>query len=138
MLSGLNTYSYVSNRPLSFVDPMGLAEVCWSWGGNWPHKFICVGDECAGRWPWDGENPTCPDKGIILDEEKSDALVCTDDDGGDSECEKNAFDQCVLEYINTKSQCAKYNYSTYNCIAWVDSVRWICRKKAKQLCPKGK
>ncbi len=132
---GLNTYSYVSNRPLSFVDPMGLAEVCWSWGGNWPHQFICVGDECAGRWPWDGMYPNCPSKGRILDEEKNDALFCTDDDDGDSECEKTAYDQCVLEYIHKIDQCTIYDYMNYNCIQWVTHVREMCRSIAKEKCP---
>jgi hypothetical protein len=97
-----------------------------------------VGENCAGRWPWDGDSPPCPGKGRILEEPKSDALFCTDDDGGESECEKSVFDECVVEYINTKDQCAVYDYTNNNCIQWVNDVREVCRKKAKEQCTKGK
>jgi RHS repeat-associated protein len=136
---GLNTFGYVGGNSLNSTDPEGLAQVCWSWNGTWPHKFLCVGEECAGKWPWptQGGHPSCPGGGMLSSEEKDrSSSSCRDDDVGKTDCEKQAIDQCVLNNFPKKNEsiCASYDAVSNNCIHWVDDVIASCRALAKSQC----
>ena len=134
---GLNTFNYVDDNPLLYFDNLGLAKVCYSWDGDYPHRYICVRDECAGNYPWTGNWPNCPGGGRIIDDSSNNALLCSDDPGGNSDCERLAYDECVLTHIGQTLACSEYDKLTNNCLHWVSNIRTTCRKLAEESCAGG-
>ena len=122
---GLNTYAYVVNNPLRWVDPLGLdVQICsklWH-----PHTFICVDGNCSGKYP--SGNPFSSPGEIRDDSPNKSSASCSDvpDQKSDQEC----FEQCITKRINKRGPPGdRYNYSTANCGQWAEDTILECRSQ---------
>jgi len=125
----LNSFAYVSNGPLRWIDPMGLETLICSkfWR---PHTFLCVDGTCSGKYP--SGNPFAS-PGEIRDDAPNQSKASCSAVPVPKGCDGGTFDQCVLTRLQKRGPSGDlYNYSGANCGSWAEEVIVSCRSACIQ------
>jgi RHS repeat-associated protein len=118
----LNSYSYVSDDPLLWIDPFGLDTLMcvkfWH-----PHTFLCVDGTCSGKYP--SGNPISS-AGVIRDDSQNQSKASCS--AVPNKCPGNSFDDCVKKRLLQRGPSGdQYNWSGANCGQWAEDVVSSCR-----------
>ena len=120
---GVNTFGYVLQDPLKYVDPKGLDTfVCTGIIDTYPHLAACVNDRCNGFMPNASgiggfiRTVTIGVPGIWVDEsEKWDRTNQCSLYTIPTTCDQNKFDACVLRATMAGTP-GHYRYPRHTCV----------------------
>jgi RHS repeat-associated protein len=122
----LNSYAYVVNNPLRWIDPTGLEVLICSKAWT-PHTFLCVDGTCSGKAP--SGNPFFSPGVIRDDAENQSKASCSP---VPNKCGKS-FEDCVTTRLLKRGPSGDlYNWTGANCGEWVKEVITTCRAQCSQ------
>lgn len=128
---GLNTYTYVGNDPLSGIDPLGLAEMCYGTPKYFPHYWICANGVCGGLVPtrslFGGPGTIRPQR-PGLRPAGGDASFCSA--VNQDKCDDAKYNQCVADRLQKQRGNLYYNVGTHNCMDWAWETLQACKKES--------
>jgi len=123
----LNSYAYVANDPLRWIDPLGLEVLMCSKAWH-PHTFLCVDGTCSGKYP--SGNPFFSPGDIRDDSPNQSSASCST---VPTKCSGGSFDECVKTRLLKRGPSGDdYNWTGANCGAWVEDVITTCRSQCSQ------
>jgi RHS repeat-associated protein len=123
---GPNTFAYVDGQPLGWVDPKGLASVCYGTPNISPHYWVCAGSSCGGLVPGKGSFGGMFGSSGSIRPEQPGVGSCTPVD--DRKCDKPGFEKCMEDSINEQRGNRRYHLGTHNCADWAWEAIQTCRK----------
>ena len=125
---GVSTYGYVSQKPLTKTDFLGLAEICSNISFSSQHTFLCANGTCSGKYP--SGNPYWFSPGFIVDDTVRKPAATTCGDIPTRNCDPVEFDRCIERTLRARGWSGDtYFFMTTNCGQWAEDTIVECWRK---------